>query len=461
MYTQSHDDLYDLLGMKYYFTSYGDVYAGVGHELQAFPGCIAIIQNDHLRELAAIPTTEWSKETIERSGWLIPKTAIVKTSQYRLSDQDNRNHKPVYYQSGYERKDMFIFGAGASAFCCPNDTLDSFRKDNLCPPLGNELFARRFKDVYRQYGGVIQSINELSALSINVEEFLEEEWKEVLNGNSMVMSRHINIQFYLQMILMQVSQHVCYEYFDSNLYSRLARKLQILQGRNPLRRFGLVSFNQDTLLEHFFCQQFKYKLDSLDDYVNLNEAPFSIFKPHGSWNWGWPFHRFNGNMQSHLYDADIDYYRLYFQYLGEEKDMIDWFSFGLEAMFHEHRIGRLTINKWKLQLFKDDKSIGQYFPALLIPYRDKDELTFPANHYDAMSSFIGQTETLYLIGWKGNERIFNKILLNDIKQLKTVVIADPASDNVESNLSAIIKRFNPQILRYKTFDDFVQNHEIK
>lgn len=449
-------DLLTQLGLKYFFTSYGDVYAGFEFEEFHLPNYKIIIQSNHLREYSSMSMDERTIENIKQRGWIVPKNVIVGSVPagdfIRPQNQDNG----VWFD-GHIRKDMFIFGAGASANCIASDAKEDFIKDLFRPPLGNELFARRFRDLYKKYEGVKQSISELQGTNVNVEEFLEDEWKDVEYGNETVMSRHINTQYYLQEILMKISNRVCDEYFESNLYSKLARKLQLKHAQSPDRHFGIVSFNQDTILEHYFAHQFKRRITKIDDYIDVNTSPYCIFKPHGSWNWGWKFPKRIDDVIQKLYNNNVNFHKLYYELLGSPQDMLDWSSYGKETFSHDHGIGRFTIDKSKLQLI-DSGNLEQCYPALLLPYRDKDELTMPLKHYHCMTTYINNLENLYIIGWKGNERVFNKVLLTHASRLKKIVIADPNPQIVEANLQKLLSGKRIEIVVYKGgFEEFVEN----
>lgn len=441
------------MGARYVFTSFGEVYAGFEFEVADMPGYSVIVQNDHLREYNELSDSQRIAERLCQLGSIISQATIVKREPYGSFIKPKHKDNGVWFDDSI-RKEMFIFGAGASANCITGESRTEFLSSPFRPPLGNDLFARRFKDIQREYDGVKQSIADLQ--QGNVEEFLEEEWRSVAAGNTVVMSRHMNIQYYLQNILRQVSDFVCEEHFDANLYSMLLRKLQLLNGENPKRRFGFVSFNQDTILEHFIELHFRTKVLVMEDYIDVNSKPFAVFKPHGSWNWGWKYPREYANVSAQLFTKNVNFYQLYFQLLGTPAQMIDWNSYGVERLNHDHGIGKFTIDKSLLQIIKGGNT-NQYYPGLLLPYRDKDEFTFPLKHYHCLSSYLGYVETLYIVGWKGNERAFVKLLQDKTHHLKRVVIADPDPGLVESNLSKIKDRRDISIEYYSGFEDFVKN----
>jgi hypothetical protein len=140
-------------------------------------------------------------------------------------------------------------------------------------------------------------------------------------NNGTVLTRHINIQYYLQKLLRDISHRVVSQFSSSNLYAKLANRLQKIYaasvrniyGRRSSKKFAFVSFNQDTILDTFLQDQFRNNMTTLDEYVNINESPYCLFKPHGSWNWGWKFpdtSKFNGNTAQWLFDNNINFFQL-------------------------------------------------------------------------------------------------------------------------------------------------------
>lgn len=391
--------------MNYYFTVFGDVYAGEEYHDFYNRDRIIVIQRSKMQDYQKLSEAERTDDKIREYGWILKKQTIAKVVS---AESYAPNKREIDMESGwwngkYERKVLFVIGAGASAHCVASSTnKTSFEKDVLRPPLGLELFKERFKSYYERYEAVKQSLHFLQDDSNpDVEALFEQEWKEVgENGNQMVMSRHINIQYYLQELLRDVSYNTVNNHYAKNLYASLACELQKIYGRDTHKQFAFVSFNQDTILEQFLEKYFRKTLRNMDDYVQVNGSPFCIFKPHGSWNWGWRFpniQKFGGNTSTWLFENGINYFQLYYNLLGGIQEMVDGGSFGREWGINKHFLGRFTIDKSKLSLIpKND--LGSYFPALLLPYRDKDEFTMPPNHFDTMSSYIHNVETLIIIG---------------------------------------------------------------
>jgi hypothetical protein len=443
--------------IKYYYTTFGDVYAGIDANELDFRDLAIIVQADKLRDYRELSHKDKTLDKIKEYANVIPLSAIAGVIDAEKIPEQQRPNTDNWWKGEYDRKNMFVFGAGASAYCVTGSRKVEFENDDLRPPLGNGLFASKFRRFYDNYDGVKLSLFDLQYDKANVEEYLEEEWKEVQeNGNQAVMSRHINIQFYLQELLMEISKRITAEYYNFNLYAKLADKLQKINARDKKKHFAFVSFNQDTILENFLSKYFKRPLSNLDDYVDANDSPFCIFKPHGSWNWGWKFSDKVTNRQKVLFDSDVNFFKLYYEILGNHINMVDWNSWGLELMFNKHRNGKFTIDKSRLSHF-DHTNIGNFYPAILLPYRDKDEFTMPPNHYHQLDHFFTYVENLFIIGWKGNEALFNKVLIRRANKINHVIIVDPNPKVVEENLKDLLAKPNVKKVIYNDFDAFVRN----
>jgi hypothetical protein len=137
--------------------------------------------------------------------------------------------------------------------------------------------------------------------------------------------------------------------------------------------------------------------------------------------------------------------------------MIDWtHTFGIEASINEHRLGKYTIDKSKLQIIGNGNE-NDYYPGLLLPYRDKDEFTMPLRHFLNMQGYFPYVETLIIIGWKGNEAAFNRLLFQHANKIKKIVIADPFPKTIIDNLTPLLEKQGITPSLYESFEDFVLN----
>lgn len=363
------------------------------------------------------------------------------------------------WQMQYDRSTMFIIGAGASANCVTGKVKAEFEKNDSRPPCGPQLFQKRFERFYNKYPGVLQSLHVLQGEeAIDVEEFFEKDWKEIYSyGNEQIIARHINIQYYLQELLKHVSFATWNGYGTQSLYAKLADRLQKIHCRNKHKKISFVSFNQDTILEYFLKQYFNIKLDRHSDYISINEGPLSIFKPHGSWNWGWRFsdkEARSGTMADWLFNSKTNLHKIYYEMLGDYREMVDWNSYGINFYQTQDNISKFNVNKDKLSVIYPDNE-NMYFPALLLPYRDKDEFTMPSSHYWDLRHYLAYVETLVIIGWKGNEKQFNKLLEDAATRVKRIIIADPYPQSVKDQLKFLAER-GAKFITYDGFESFIK-----
>ena len=98
---------------------------------------------------------------------------------------------------------------------------------------------------------------------------------------------------------------------------------------------------------------------------------------------------------------------------------------------------------------------GQYFPSLLLPYRDKDEFVMPCQHQVRLELVLPHIEELVLIGWKGNENLFNTKLRDKADSLKRIVIANPDAESVKAELNNYLKLEKCEVIMAKDFEDYV------
>ena len=444
-----------------YIAYFGDIYSGTIHEDLSYNDRFWIVQNNFLQAINELPGDQRNIDAYNKYGREINDIDIIK-DVIKAKEIGPANQRSVGHEY-FELKKMFVFGAAASSFCVFGDRANALKNSLLSSPLGFEIFDDKYEVYCRQFPGVRLTNPYFEEKGKDIEACLEEEWKEYRNiYNPQLAVRHINIQFYLQKLFSAISQDIVENHSRNNLYSLFANKLQKYTTRKPHERIAMVSFNYDTILDHFIENHFGINFESMTDYVDWNKNKVVLLKPHGSVNWGWPFRqdRINGNTQNTiataLYNNKIEPWKIYYHFLGDTKDMAASNTWGYETHFHPERKGRLTINKNLIEKSMDN-SDKVYFPALLMPYRDKDEFVMPFDHYETMEHSFSQVEELYLIGWKGNEDLFNRTLRDHAYKLKRIVIVNPKKQNVVDNLEKYnLTTIDPLVSL--SFEDFVLNH---
>jgi hypothetical protein len=445
--------------LKYFYTNYGEVYAGVEWQEIGFKDYTIVIPFSKILEYRKVTFNEKTIEKIKEFGWVLRTDQISKIINGSDFIPPKQAYVPSTWDMGFNRDIVFIIGAGASAHCVFGSNKERFYEDNLRPPVGLELFANRFKYYYKKFNGLDQALPELqNDKFLDLETLFENEWLSIQNENSLIIqNKHISIQYYLQQIFLNVGKNIIENHSTNNCYEKLACKLHSLWLDMPKRKFAFISFNQDTVLENFLSKSFNKNLGDLEEYIEINESPFCIFKPHGSCNWGWKFPNIERNGHSTanwLFENCKDFYNIYFQLLGDHINMIDWGTWGHQTQISERGLGKYTIDKSIIQIIPEGNE-NYYYPCLLLPYRDKDEFTMPFRHFIEMETYLTFVKILVIIGWKGNERVFNRLLNLRAKDLNKIIVVDPNPKMIRKHLNCFFKQPNITIKYYNTFEEFV------
>jgi hypothetical protein len=447
----------------YWITYFGDIYSGTYIDFHQANDRFFILSNNQFHDYQALKTH--TLEAYQKIAWEIRDPKIIYKYIPRTEALGNETMPQSYSRDWNKKmKRMFIFGAGASAFCSFNDTQDLINNSVLKPPTGYEIFDGRFDPISLKYAGAIASIPDFEAMERDIEGCLEDDWSFIRNSYSPhITARHLNIQFYLQNLFSQISEEVTQKYFRYNLYARLANKLlNAISGGNE--QVSIVSFNYDTILDTFLERAMQVKFSKMSDYIDSKRNNILLLKPHGSSNWGWPFMmerigNMNGkSLPEFLYEKKYVPSYIYYYLLGDYKKMIWEKSWGYEQDMNPNNMGRFTINKNVIEVI-DKLSQKKYLPALQLPYRDKDEFVMPFTHYEALTNAFRETEELFLIGWKGNEDGFNRLMKTHAYGIKKIVIVNPDSATVIKNLSQYINlsggQNSPTIEIVPGFKEFV------
>jgi len=460
-------ELWDYYNKNGYFISYyGDVYYGNIFNVTQFPESSFICQPSNRREFLKRRDDKGVDLTLEdltELSWEVKSFDIfpdVKDGNQELGCKEGYSN--IGRVGNHEWKKMFVFGAGASAFSVFKDGLDTFRKFSYSPPIANELFGNKYEDYIRKFPGVQLSLPSLRVFGNDVEAFFQKEWSSIRTAmNKRLLSRHINISFFLRELFLRISEETISEFRHHSLYGAFSDMIK--EYCSGSRKAAFVSFNYDTILDYYLEQAFSTDLSSTDAYIDINRNSFFLFKPHGSCNWGIPVQqKYLGEMPTtlheYVYENQLSFADVYYNLAGSLKEMINQDSWGQEYEVTGFKTGRFTFNKKRIQRIRSEYK--NFLPSLLIPYRDKDEFVMPYSHYDYMSWYVRDMEDLYLIGWKGNEASFNNLLKRQANNLKRIFIVNPNPQEVETNLSKYLSLDKYEIQRYNDFESFLIQHQL-
>lgn len=443
----------------YYITYFGDVYYGIAVIKDLTANNFYIVGRNKWLEYQELQKQGKHLENLEKLGIYIASKDIILgwVKQVPEGYPENTidwNGTPDEYET------MYVFGAGASANCLFGNGKSQLQQSSLRPPLGNELFASRFDAMIMKYPGLKNILPKFESRGNDIEAILEDDWKALMAGkNIQLAAQHMQLQFFLQELFEVISKTYAEQYYRYSLPSLFVQNL--FNKKQPDKKPVIVSFNYDTILENAIESHLKIKFSHTDHYVKPEtDTPFMFFKPHGSWNWGWAFDKVKtkeaGNdIPGWLYKNDISPAEVYYKWLGDGMLVSD--GWGHEARNHPHAIGKLTPNKNKINVIE---KTGQYFPALLLPYRDKDEFVMPYQHQIRLELVLPNIEELVLIGWKGNENLFNSKIKSRADSLKRIIIANPDAEAVKAELSKYLMLEKYEVLTAKDFEDYVL-HQMK
>ncbi|MBI1267686.1 MAG: hypothetical protein GC193_09690 [Cryomorphaceae bacterium] len=415
-----------------------------------------IIPNYHLEALRNLTDAEKTPKRFRELGHEIKDHRVV-VEKYPVdphSQEFNSSHGPTISKSGQEFSDMFVFGAGASAFCCFGDHKERYENDQWRSPLGYDIFNERYDELCTQFDGVKQAIPEFELKNNNIEECLEADWNKYCNSYIPELTyRHINIQFYLQKLFQRISKHTVEKYYRKNLYQLFTGQIKTRISQEESYRPVIVNFNYDTILDQFLDQSFGYSTIQIDEYIDWHKRSFVHFKPHGSSNWGWKFpqeaiSKLGNNIPARLYRQKTIPAELFYSILGEKKNMVNHYSYGFEK--GNNTISKHSLDKLQIQVIEHEFA----YPALLLPFKDKDEFVMPYHHQTALGYVMSDVKRIFIIGWKGSEQLFLEKLKNTIN-VKEVVIADPQFEVVKRNLAAYLPE-NVMYTDAKDFESFIK-----
>jgi hypothetical protein len=456
-----HKWFYSRFKLWRYITYWGDIFTGYLHECPSYEDGFFIIPSYHHNELQNLADDERTPEQYRKLGWEINDHRVIIES-YRIDtipkQEFNTNHRSHLSKSGQEFKEMFVFGAGASANCCFKDHKVKYEQDQWRAPLGFEIFNERYEEICSQFEGVKLAIPEFELKNNTIEECLEADWSRYSKTFFPELTyRHINIQFYLQQLFQKITKHTMGNFYRMNLYQLFAKQLQDKTAKQSSYRPVVINFNYDTILDQFLDKTFRYVTNHIDDYIDWESRSVVHFKPHGSCNWGWKFPKeqitkLGNDIPAKLYEQKVTPAALYYQILGEYRSMVNDYSYTYEK--GHNPVGKHSLDKLQIQVVNDEPA----YPALLLPFKEKDEFVMPYHHKSALKFVLSDIERLFVIGWKGSEQLF----LDELEKayrLKDVIIVNPDFETVKSNLESHIKT-NCTWTHIIDFEDFIKKEMI-
>lgn len=444
----------------YYVTYFGDVYYGFAVQPDFNSKDFYLIGKNQWLAYNQLQGDRFKRESMEQHGIHIPNADVIWQRIPEARFPQAFDNTPAYHWQGNPSsyKKMYVFGAGASTFCQFASGKSELLNSSLRPPLGPELFSARFNQYINRYPGLKLILPKFEARGNDIEAILEDDWADLMQRRDLELAaQHVQLQFFLQEIFKLITESVTENFYRHSLHTLFVQN--ILRKWNTENRPVFVSFNYDTILEDALEKQLRIKFDKIDKYVNQGkDSKFVFFKPHGSWSWGWEFDKAKvsvppAQVAKLLYDQHYTPAQIYYELLGP--GMLTTEGWGFEAANNARGIGRLSPNRNKIKVAEPGKS---YFPALLLPYRDKDDFVMPYNMQMQMESSMYNIEELVLIGWKGSEDLFNNKLKKQAQRLQKITIVNPDVEAVKKELGKYLELTKYKIDEVKDFEDYVLNY---
>lgn len=305
------------------------------------------------------------------------------------------------FQGEFAKK-LIVIGAGASHGYSPN--LDAVRQE-FCPPLANGIFQNSFDQLLDNFNGAKNLATSAYGLS-DIEDFFQGLWDRVANAQrkelSLVYSL-ISTQYYLSSLFLEISKKQ-----KGNKYNYYQQLVQIideyLAGSRGNEKVLIVNFNYDLLLEEALSSYQGYTYTDISDYADYKNRQILLFKPHGSCNW---FREIDKLGLSHSHNE------------GNLQDVLVKTSKKLWT--DKKNLGELRQMLLEELIITDGNPVDRayhrnYFPQLLIPFKDKDDFSMPNSHLQILTHLLSKVEEILVIGWKGSEVKFNKLLEDHLSQ---------------------------------------------
>lgn len=218
---------------------------------------------------------------------------------------------------------------------------------------------------------------------VSIEKKLAEFQKQA--GAFPQVNRELNaIRFYLHFALWDCQDRWRSKHRGITNFATLLREVERWRFEKN-ERVCFVTFNYDTMLEEAMAQFLGLQVRNLGSYVTWPN--YSLFKLHGSINWGLRLDgiEHTGNSVPYPYQA-----------------LIEMVMPGSPYLTNSYRICDRPMGP------TPDRVV--VFPALSIPVENKDEFSCPAEHVAALKELLPRMTKMITIGWRATEEDFLNML---------------------------------------------------
>ena len=298
-----------------------------------------------------------------------------------------------------------IFGAGASYDSVP--ARPPGHTSPYRPPLANELFGDR--ELFALHISRLERLQPIIPWlrhihGRNVESVLR-EFEDQADSYPERRSQIMAVRYYLECMLSECEQKWEQESKGVTNYKSLLD--EIARFRRADDNVCLITFDYDTLLDHAL-EAIRGPIGTLADYVS-DHSPYKLFKLHGSTTWA-------RTVEPLIY-RDRNAMAVARQHIELATTLRVSDSFVIN---HEHPCGAIP------------DGVG-LVPAIAVPVEKKSTFECPKSHLAILEKMLPETDRLLLVGWRGTEDHFLKLLENRLRgNVSTYIIAEhePEARNV-------------------------------
>jgi hypothetical protein len=357
--------------------------------------------------------SEFSKDWLTKEGNAEPiHLEMIELADGQLPKM--KDYESTISPDDYDETILIVLGAGASY-----DFTDNL-ENGL--PLTKDIFDNKFKDLRELYPGAMQQYNSLVDIE-DLESYFQRKWKLLARSyNPILMRNLLSVQYYMQQLFLRLS--IYRSRLSPNFYNALVQQMHdYCNLRHGRVKFLVVSFNYDTLFEQELTKEMGYTFNEIDEYDEPSRK-ILLFKLHGSSNWC----RYQNN--STYGSASPTFSKISNQLLDQLNDTTKFYlslSCEIKVMhtetkaFNDERIDmrydesiNQNINPFLNHIERDAqiRSNKNFFPHMLIPYKEKDEFLLPISQVARLERMLEKSTRAYCIGWKGNEKKFIDMLVN-------------------------------------------------
>lgn len=298
---------------------------------------------------------------------------------------------------------LVVFGAGASFDSVPHLPAPGPPSEGLAnwedrPPLANQLFDTRriFVNLMEKFKDCQALVPILRHSGTSVEKKLA-EFQEQAKTFPQTNRELAAIHFYLHFALWDCQDRWRDKHRGITNFSTLLREIERWRFERK-EKVCFVTFNYDTMLEEAMSQVLRLEVSDIGGYRWEN---YSLFKLHGSINWGRVVYVIDPDPNKNL---DRLYQRL-----------IDDALPGAQVITNTYRLCDHDIRPIPIKLgaryAPEDTTSVVLYPALSIPVEKKDALSCPREHVAALAAMLPNVTKMITIGWRATEAEFLNMLL--------------------------------------------------